>query len=149
MITTVNMINTDPCKVDGLCSAVEDVNVFRIIGGLINSTDLVVTLDSYSPGSLRFTTTFLENSVGIPDTPFMMHTNRGQTNRGKLGACTSAVVGTARSWNCEVYIPPSDTITLYVAAPNFFDLSKPITKTLDISAPGGDEFWLNRLNRIE
>lgn len=138
VLTAVNNLKADPCKIHGFCTAMDAVKVVHITGGQINSTNLVVKVDSYTPGSLTFKAAFIENGIEVTDTPFLLRTNRSETNRGKLGACTSesAIDGKARLWKCEVYIPVGDTIALSVTVPNTQDPANPITKTLDVSPPG-------------
>lgn len=138
VLTAVNMVKADPCKIHGFCSAMDAVKVAHVTGGQIDSTNLVVKVDSYTPGSLKFKTAFVENGIEISDTPFLLSTDRPETNRGKLGACTSepAIDRKARLWKCEVYIPAGDTITLSVTVPNTMDPANPITKSVEVSAPG-------------
>ena len=135
VVTAVQKIDEDPCKIAGFCESIQVVRVLHVTAGAINTTDLVLTLDSYAPGSLKFKTVYMENDVAVLNTAFLLRTNRVETNRGGLGNCTSSVDGNVRSWNCIVFIPAGDTIVLSVTVPNTLDPSKPITKTLDVLAP--------------
>jgi len=137
VVTAVEVIDSDPCKISGFCSTIQNVDVLQVTSGQINTTDLVLTLNGYTPGRLRFSTAYVENGVEITNAAFLMRTNRAEANRGGLGACTSSVTGNTRLWDCEVFIPAGDTIVLSVTVPNTLDPAKPITKTLDVVGPGG------------
>lgn len=136
VVTTVTLIDNDPCKIPGFCNTIEIVDVLHVTAGVVNTTDLELSLTSYTPGSLRFKTAWLENNITTANVAFLLRTNRVTTNRGALGNCTSTVELNTRLWNCVVFIPAGDTIQLSVTVPNTLDPAKPITKTLDVLAPG-------------
>lgn len=136
VVTAVNRIDDDPCKIEGFCSTIEIVDVLHVTAGAVNTTDLDLTLTSYTPGSLKFRTAYIENNVTIANVAFLLRTNRAETNRGGLGNCTSTVELNIRLWNCVVFIPAGDTIQLSVTVPNTLDPANPITKTVDVLASG-------------
>ena len=80
VLTAVNMIKADPCNINGFCSTMDTVKVVHVTGDPIKSTNLALTLESYTPGSLRFKTSLIENGVKFPDVPVLLRSDRTDTN---------------------------------------------------------------------
>ena len=139
----VSVVNKDPCSIKDFCggtTGLGNITVLHVTSKALETTDLTFTLDGYTPGALRFKTAYLENNASVAATAILFSSSQTEANRGGLGACTSTVADNIRSWSCQVTIPPGETIQLTATVPNTLDPTKPITKTLPITAPG-EQWW--------
>lgn len=134
----LTLVQQAPCTLRAWCDQLQDARVVTNSGDLIIGTSLDLTFTSYTPGTLRFSTRYVENGTPVGSAVILLSSSEAAPNRGRLMSCSTQLVEGTRLWACECYIPASATIRLTAAAHNTNDPSQPLATAIDITAPGMD-----------
>lgn len=132
----LTLIQQDPCTLTQWCTELQSVAVLHTSGEFITNTFLNLTPISYSPGSLKFSTGYVENGQLVGDVAILLASSQSARNRGRLITCSTQLSEGTRFWDCECYIPTGETIRLAAAAHNTDDPANPLSAAIDITAPG-------------
>lgn len=134
---TVNTLQSSPCTLSNLCDSIQQLSVRYIYPDVIQAVDLNLTLVSYTPGTLKFTTTYTEDATTVANHVVVMTTNSADPMRGKLGACTTTVDSTNTIfWECFAIIPASVTIQLTATTLVPIGPSTPISRSVPVPGVG-------------
>lgn len=140
----LTLVQAEPCTVKQWCEELSSVAVLHGSGQAISSTFLSLVLISYEPGSLKFSTAYVEDGKNIGSAAVLLASNRNERNRGRLITCSTQLSEGTRLWDCQCYIPEGDTIRLAAVAPNTQDVTKPLSAAIDITAPGACHAGFNK-----
>lgn len=134
---TANTLQSSPCTLSNLCDSIQQLSVRYIYPDVVQAVDLNLTLVSYTPGTLKFITTYTEDATAVANHVVFMTTNSADPMRGKLGACTTTVdSANAIFWECFAIIPASVTIQLTATTLVPTDPSTPISRSVLVPGVG-------------
>jgi hypothetical protein len=126
-----------PCDVSGMCGSMQQLNVRRIYNAPVKAADLNLTLVSYDPGVLKFTTAYFEDATAISNHVVAMTSDKTDPLRGALGSCTTVIEpSNIVSWTCFAVIPLGDTIQLTATALVPSDPDAPLSRTVTVNGKG-------------
>jgi hypothetical protein len=126
-----------PCEVSGMCVGMQQLNIRRVYNTVVQAVDLNLTLVSYDPGVLKFTTAYIEDAAAVGNHVVAMTSDKTDPSRGALGSCTTVIEpSNIVSWTCFAVIPLGDTIQLTATALVPSDPDTPLSRTIAVNGKG-------------
>jgi hypothetical protein len=132
----MTIIQKNPCTVEAWCAQLQSITALHESGQIITDASLDLSLLSYQPGSLKFSTSYQENGGFVGSAAVLLASNQDECNRGRLISCTTTLSEGTRLWECVCYIAAGEKIRLAAAAHNTKDPNDPLTAIIEVTAPG-------------
>lgn len=135
--STSTTLQNAACDVSGMCSNIQALSVKQVYPGPVKTADLNLTLISYVPGVLTFTTTYSEDLLAISTHDVLVNTNSSDPIGGKLGTCTTTVNSdNTITWSCYAIIPAGTSVQLTAMALTPVDPSEPLSRSVMVPGAG-------------